>query len=264
MFTIKDIRDALFELAPADAKMDFDNVGLLAGDSRRQVKSIIVALDITSEVIEEAIDTGADLIVSHHPLLFSEKSITDTTNTGSRVLSLLTNGISAICMHTNLDAARGGVNDALARACGLSDVQLLCEDGRYADGTPYSYGRVGTLEPAVPLRDYLTMLKSALKASGLRFHNSGKPVSKVAVVGGSGGSYLETAFETGCDTLVTGEAKYDVFLLARELGITLIDADHFCTENTVVPELVRYLKERFPSVLCSQSSRHGQTARFFV
>jgi len=264
MITVKDIRDALFELAPPDAKMDFDNVGLLAGDSRSQVKSIIVALDITSEVVEEAIAAGANLIVSHHPLLFSEKSITDTTNIGSRILSLLTNGISAICMHTNLDAAKGGVNDALAKACGLSDVQLLCEEGRYTDGTPYSYGRIGTLDTAVPLRDYMATLKTSLKANGFRYHNSGKNVSKVAVVGGSGGSYLETAFNAGCDTLVTGEAKYDVFLLARELGITLIDADHFCTENTVVPELVCFINERFPSVPCVQSTKHGQTARFFV
>ena len=264
MYTVKDVRDALFEFAPADAKMDFDNVGLLAGDSLRQVNSILVSLDITSEVIEEAVDTGSDLIVSHHPLLFSEKSITDSTNTGKRIIKLLTNNLAAICMHTNLDAARCGVNDALAAACGLSDVQLLCEEGRYADGTPYSYGRVGTLDTAVPLRDYLMMLKYTLKANGFRYHNSGKPVSKVAVVGGSGGSYLETAFEAGCDTLVTGEAKYDVFLLARELGITLIDADHFCTENTVTPVLCRYLSERFPNVQCTQSSRHGQTARFFV
>ena len=264
MHTVKEIRDALFELAPHEAKMDFDNVGLLAGDSRRQVSSILIALDITSEVIEEAIDTGADLIVSHHPLLFSEKSITDADNTGKRILALLTNRLSAICMHTNLDAARGGVNDALAAACGLSDVQLLCEDGKYSSGEPYSYGRIGKLDTPVPLRDYMTMLKASLKANGLRYHNSGRPVSKVAVVGGSGGNYLETAFDAGCDTFVTGEAKYDVFLLARELGISLIDADHFCTENVVVPVLHRYLDERFPSVLCAQSSRHGQTARFFV
>ncbi|NLB29628.1 MAG: Nif3-like dinuclear metal center hexameric protein, partial [Clostridiales bacterium] len=219
MYTVKDVCDALFELAPADEKMDIDNVGLLAGDSLRKVDSILGSLDITSEVIKEAVDTGVDLIVSHHPLLFSEKSITDTTLTGKLILSLLSNKISAICMHTNLDAARGGVNDALARACGLSGVQILCDEGHYSDGTAYSYGRIGRLDPEVPLRDYLSMLKSALKTKGLRYHNSGKAVSKVAVVGGSGGSYLERAFGLGCDTLVTADVKYDVFLAAREIGI---------------------------------------------
>ena len=264
MITVKEIRNALFELAPIDAKMDFDNVGLLVGDSKRQVDSIIVTLDITTEVIAEAIAAGAELIVSHHPLLFSEKTVTDETYNGGRILSLLSNGISAICMHTNLDAAICGVNDALARACGLSYTQLLCEEGKYADGTPFSYGRTGTLNEAVPLREYMAMLKTSLKANGFRYHNSGKPVSKVAVVGGSGGSYLETAHALGCDTLVTGEAKYDVFLMARELGISLVDADHFCTENVVVPVLVDYINGCFPSVKCEVSTKHGQTARFFV
>lgn len=264
MCTVKEVRDALFELAPIDAKMDFDNVGLLAGDSRRQVNSILVALDVTGEVIEEALDTGADLIVTHHPLLFSEKSVTDESITGKLILSLLENKLSAICMHTNLDAARGGVGDALARACGLSNTELLCAEGRYPDGSPYSYGRIGTLDTATALRDYLSLLMSSLRTNGLRYHSSGKPVSRIAVVGGSGGSYLETAFDLGCDTLVTADVKYDVFLAARELGINLIDADHFCTENTVIPELCRYLSERFPSVSCSVSARHGQTSRFFV
>jgi len=264
MITVKDIRDALFELAPVEAKMDFDNVGLLAGDSTKPVNSIIVTLDITTEVIDEAISCGVDLIVSHHPLLFSAKSITDETYDGKRILSLLANGISAICMHTNLDAATGGVNDALAAACGLTDTKLLFEEGKYADGAPFSYGRIGTLDNPVPLREYMTTLKTSLKANGFRYHNSGKPVSKVAVVGGSGGSDLEKAAVQGCDTFVTGEAKYDVFLLARELGISLIDADHFCTENVVVPVLVDYINKRFPAVVCNISTCHGQTARFFI
>lgn len=264
MYTVNDVRKKLFEFAPADAKMDFDNVGLLVGDSRQQVKAVLVALDITSEVIEEARESGANLIVSHHPLLFSQSSVTNDNMTGRLIIKLVANGISAICMHTNLDAADGGVNDALAKTCGLTNVQLLENEGVYADGAPFSYGRKGNLSSEMPLRDYLPFLKTALKSNGLRFHSSGKPVSRVAVVGGSGGSYLAAAVKAGCDTLVTADVKYDVFLEAREMGINLIDADHFCTENTVIPELCGHLNKWFPEIICSQSESHGQTARFFV
>lgn len=264
MHTVKDVTAMLFTLAPIDAKMDFDNVGLLAGDSGRQVNSILVALDITGEVIKEALDIGADLIVSHHPLLFSEKSITDTTVTGKRILTLLESRLSAICMHTNLDAAKGGVGDALAKACRLEDVRLLCEEGFNACGTAFSYGRIGTLEKETSMHDYLAILKESLKTNGLRFYSSGKKVSQVAVVGGSGGNYLEKAFQLRCDTLVTSDVKYDVFLAARELGINLIDADHFCTENVVVPVLFDFLSKRFPDIRCTISARHNQTAQFFV
>ncbi|MDR0446351.1 MAG: Nif3-like dinuclear metal center hexameric protein [Oscillospiraceae bacterium] len=264
MATVGNILSRLFELAPAEAKMDFDNIGLLAGGARARVNGIIVALDITSEVIEEAVETGANLIVSHHPLLFELKRITDADVRGKKLLTMLSHGISAICMHTNLDAARGGVNDALAKAAGLGSVELLSEDGRYSDGTPFSYGRIGVLENPTGMRDYMTFLKSALKTHGLRYHNSGRRVSRVAVVGGSGGDYLRAAFEHGCDTLVTSDVKYDVFLDARELGINLIDADHFCTENVVTPELRRVISETFPTISCKTSTKHGQTARFFV
>jgi dinuclear metal center YbgI/SA1388 family protein len=261
---VGNVLSRLFELAPIEAKMDFDNVGLLAGDSRSPVRGILVALDITGEVIDEAASSGANLIVSHHPLLFDMKRVTDGDIRGRKLLSLLSRGMSAICMHTNLDAARGGVNDALARAAGLRDAELLSEDGRYAGGTPFSYGRLGTLPAPMRMGEYLAFLKNALKTNGLRYHSSGREVSRVAVVGGNGGSELEKAAAAGCDTLVTADVKYDVFLDARELGINLIDADHFCTENVVVPELKRVLSEAFPGTPCSVSERHCQTAQFFA
>ncbi|MDR2421383.1 MAG: Nif3-like dinuclear metal center hexameric protein, partial [Oscillospiraceae bacterium] len=262
MVAVGGVLSRLFEFAPIEAKLDSDNVGLLAGDSRSPVRRILVALDITGEVIDEAASSGANLIISHHPLLFDLKRVTDGDIRGKKLLSLLSRGISAICMHTNLDAARGGVNDALARAAGLRDTELLSEHGRCPDGTPFSYGRLGTLSAPMRISEYLAFLKNALKTNGLRYHSSGREVSRVAVVGGSGGSELEKAVAAGCDTFVTADIRYDVFLDARELGINLIDADHFCTENVVVPELKRVLSEAFPDVPCRISERHGQAARF--
>lgn len=263
MATVTEIFTALAELAPVERKMDFDNVGFLVGRGSRQVNRIITSLDITDDVIAEAAEAGAQLVVSHHPLLFSTKSITDESSVGRKVLSLAENRIAAICMHTNLDAADGGVNDALAYALGLSDIELLCTDGVDSRGNAYCCGRVGTTVPAC-MEKFLPFVKMALQANGLRYHDSGKPVNRVAVVGGSGGSYLETAFSRGCDTIITADVKYDVFLTAKELGMNIIDGDHFCTENTVVPVLRSFLIKHFPKVDVEISRVHSQTAQFLV
>lgn len=256
MTTVKNALQTLVDFAPVDAKMDFDNVGLLVGSSTAEVNKILVALDITSEVIEEAIEIGAELIVSHHPILFSTKSVTDATITGSKMMSLLRNGIAAICMHTNLDAAAGGVSVALAEALGLQNLEPI-------EPAP-CYGRIGHLEAPMQMRDFLALTKTVLKSNGLRYHNSGQSIQRVAVVGGSGGDYLHRAAEQGCDVLVTSDIKYDVFLDAREMGISLIDADHFCTENVVVPKLRALLRLAHPTVICNISQKHGQTAKFWV
>jgi dinuclear metal center YbgI/SA1388 family protein len=264
MATVSDIYTRLAEVAPVSMKMDFDNVGHLVGRASREVRKILVSLDITSEVIAEAIAANADLIVSHHPLFFSVKDVTDGSVIGGKILSLIENNIAAICMHTNLDAAVGGVNDALAQAAGLRDTALLNVEGTLPDGTDYSYGRVGTLEKPVPLVEYLRTVKTALGAKGLRYHDAGRPVYRVATVGGSGGSMLADAVSSGCDTLLTSDIKYDVFLDAKELSINIIDGDHFCTENLVTNKLLTLLRESFPDVETAISRVHGQTSQFYT
>jgi dinuclear metal center YbgI/SA1388 family protein len=244
--------------------MEFDNVGLLVGDTESTAKKTLLSLDITSGVIDEAAALGCELIVSHHPLIFSVKTVNNLTVSGRSLMALLSRGISAICMHTNLDAAPGGVNDALAAACGIADPHILAAEGRYADGREFSYGREGFLAAPTPLHKYLSQLKKSLDCNGLRYYDSGRAVFRVSVVGGSGGDYLERAKDSGCDTLVTGEAKYSAFLLAAELGVNLIDADHFCTENTVIPALQSRLSAHFPGSEFVISKTHGQTASFFV
>ena len=267
MITVNDIYEYLRSIAPVEMKMDFDNVGLLAGRAGSDAAKILVSLDITHDVISEALDAGAGLIVSHHPLFFSLKSVTDADVTGEKVLRLLSGGISAICMHTNLDAARGGVNDTLAAAAGITgegrEAELLTEEGRLATGEAYSYGRVGCLKNPCALNEYLAILKTALKTNGLRYHDANRDVYKVAVVGGSGGSDLHHAIRHGCDTFVTADIKYDVFLEAKELGINLIDGDHFCTENLVTGVIASRIRSAFPTVDVTVSSRHTQTVNFY-
>lgn len=263
MVKVSDILRELEKFAPPCLKLDFDNVGLLAGFSGHDVDKVIIALDITDEVIAEAVKEKAQLIVSHHPLFFSLKSVNDLDPKGKKITALLSNGISAICMHTNLDAATGGVNDALAEASGLTQTELLVYEVCDENGKPHSNGRVGYLKAPVELKDYLAFLKSRLKSDGLRYHDAGRPVNKVATVGGSGGSYLKNAIAQGCDTFLTADIKYDVFLEAKEAGLNAIDGDHFCTENVVMPVLEKKLKKLFPELHILVSKNHGQTVHFF-
>ena len=255
MTTVKDVLDLLARKAPVEKKLDFDNVGHLVGRSDREVRTVLTALDITDDVIREAIDLNADLIVSHHPLFFELKSVTDRTWTGNRALLLAENRIAAICMHTNLDAARGGVNDALLAALGLSYAGELDPETEI--------GRIGLLPQPTTMAEFLPQVKTALRGNGLRYYDSGRPVRRVAVCGGSGGGELSLAFEAGCDTYVTADIKYDPFLEAKHLGLNLIDADHFCTENVVVPVLKGWIEAAFPELDVRISESHGQTVRFF-
>lgn len=255
MATVRDIFAYLNEKAPVSRKMEFDNVGLLVGRWDREVHRIVTALDITDEVIDEAAALGAELIVSHHPLFFSLQTATDETGEGAHVLALAENRVAAICMHTNLDAAEGGVNDALMAALGGTVTGVLEPDT--------GIGRIGTLGQEMPFSEFLGVVKKALSSNGLRYHDAGRTVKHLAVCGGSGGGDVGLAAEAGCDVLVTADVKYHQFLEAKRLGIDLIDADHFCTENVVVPVLKGWLETAFPDVEVRISQVHGQTAQFY-
>ena len=254
MTTVNDIFENLNELAPVSMKMDFDNVGILVGNGTNEVKKCLIALDITSDVIEEAINIGADLIVSHHPLIFdAQKTVLENDLLGGKLYRLIKNSVSAICMHTNLDIAEGGVNDALMSSLNCSASDTLDDD---------RCGRIGEYENPIAFGEFLLLCKTALNTKGLRYVSAGKQVKKLAVMGGSGGGALYEAVKKGCDTYVTADIKYNQFLDAKELGINLIDADHFCTENVVVPVLYERLKNAFPDVDFFISEKHQQTVCF--
>ena len=263
MVRVRDILAYLDKIAPMSVKMDMDNIGLLVGSGEAEVRRALVALDITDEVIDEAVELGATLIVTHHPLFLQPLwQVTDGDRTGSKIIKLLRHGISAICMHTNLDIAEGGINDRLAEAVGLADTTILWQMGE-ADGVPYGMGRVGTLAAPVAMADFLSRVKAALEASGLRYHDAGRPVQRVAVLGGSGSNELWRAVAAGCDTYLLGEAKHSGFVEAQELGVNLIEGDHYCTENVISEPLKQELAAAFPAVEVTVSARQGQVARFF-
>ena len=259
MTTVGDVFRFLQLKAPFELQEGFDNSGFLVGRKDSVVTNILIALDITDAVIREAVMRGAQLIVSHHPVIFGDgvKSITDETVTGQKLLALAENHISAICAHTNLDAVEDGVNDALALKLGLSDIGQLKQDGVDDQGRPYGIGRIGFV-PEQPLYDFAVRVKELLGSNGIRLVDGGKPVHLVAVGGGSCSSMMEDAIQQGCDTFVTADVKYSAFLDARAMGLNLIDAGHFPTEDVVCPVLQDWLSKQFPDVAVTISKRHKE------
>ena len=254
MTQVKDIYDFLCEEAPLELQMSFDNSGLQIGRLSKQVSKAILALDVTDDVLEEALECGAELIISHHPLLFKAvKSISDADPESERLLKLIESGIAVISMHTNLDIAQGGVNDVLIRLLGAEPESGLDS----AD-----CGRIGTLNEALSLNDFIEQCRKALNVNGIRYYDAGKAVKHIAVMGGAGGDSLDDAYAKGCDTYVTSDIKYHQFLRAAELKMNLIDADHFCTENPVMPVLCDKLKSAFPGVEFFVSKKHHAVIKF--
>ncbi len=262
MATVNDILIYLETLCPAYMKEDWDNVGLLCGRRSSEVKRILVALDPFESVCREAEAMGADLLVTHHPLIFqAPNAITDDNSIGRSILLLAQHGISAINAHTNLDCAPGGVNDVLAGALGLKDVEIIDPAGVTEDGTPYGLLRCGYVEET-DLDTFLAHVKVRLGTPVLRFAKGGSAVHKVAVGGGSCAGALRQVADEGCDTFVTADVKYNQFWDARELGLNLIDAGHFYTENPVVPVLAAALGKAFPEIEVKVSKNHRDCMEF--
>lgn len=260
--TVRDVVDVIHQFAPAYMKYDWDNEGLLCGSMSQSVHKILVALDPFESVCQEAAELGADLLVTHHPLIFkAPKAVTDATTVGRSILFLVSHGISAVNAHTNLDCCPGGVNDVLAETLGLSDIQVAEPMGTDASGRPYGLIHTGTVEE-MPLEMFLERVKRQLGTPVLRYVNCGKPVRKVAVGGGSCGDAYPEALAAGCDTLVTADVKYNQFWDAYELGLNLIDAGHFYTENPVCEVLAQKLQEAFPDVEVILSG-HSDCMKFY-
>lgn len=263
MTTVNDILQFLNTLAPPAMQESWDNVGLLCGSAERQVTKIFVALDPFESVCREAEANGADLLVTHHPLIFRPvNAVTDGSGVGRSILFLASHGISAINAHTNLDCAPGGVNDTLAQTLGLQDIQVVSPSGVDPEGRPWGLLRMGTVEE-MPLTDFLAHVKKTLGCQCLKYADGGKKVAKVAVGGGSCGGEFMDAAKAGCDTFITADVKYNQFWEAKEAGLNLIDAGHFHTENPVCAVLAKKLQAAFPEIPVVLSQNHTDCANFY-
>lgn len=259
MPTVREIEAALFELAPRERTMDWDNVGHLVGDPAQEVGRCMVALDITHAVAEEAIAAGCQLIVSHHPVMNCKwsqvQTVRDDTFQGSLLTRLLRANVSAICMHTNLDVAEGGVNDVLAQALGIRKPENFTGEG---------VGRCGWRAEPMALAEFVRFVSKTLGCNGVRYADAGKPVHRVAVGGGACGEFEDAAIAAGCDTFVTSDLSYHQFVDAKVKGINLVDAGHFPTEDPVCGKVAAFLSQRFPGLSVQKSAFHKEAIQYYV
>lgn len=240
---ISDIYQCLKSAFPLELAEHDDNCGFLFGNINGTCKRILVSLDITEEVIEEAKRIEAELIVSHHPLFFrnSLSRITSDNPLGRKIFLLAKAGISVISMHTNADSANGGVNDVLAELCGLSQIQNL------GGGDSKMLGRIGNIAEPVDFRTYATNIKKILGAKRVKILQASDSieVKRVAVGGGSCGMFIPLAKEKGADTMITSDVRYHQLQDAQARKINLIDVGHFESENPICEKFRKVLSERF-------------------
>jgi dinuclear metal center YbgI/SA1388 family protein len=247
MYTVSDWYKAIDSFAPFDTALSFDNCGLQVGDFWLPADRALIALDLTASVLDEAVQSGASLIITHHPAIFHPIK---QLRTDDLVYRLAAQGIALISAHTNLDIAEGGVNDALARRLNLANIRPFVSDG---------LGRLGELPQAVSPRDFALQVKALLGATGVRLAAGKQSVRTVAVCGGSGGDLIEAALSAGAQALVTGEAKHHELLQAQETDTSLIDAGHYFTEAVVVEPLAEKLRGLLPDaeVIVSRQCSDG-------
>lgn len=243
MTTVQQLYEAMQRIAPLELAESWDNPGLLV-DCGGEVTRVLVTLDITPDVVEEAAAKGCGLIVAHHPVIFSPLKRLAPKDVP---FQLVQNGISAICMHTNLDAAAGGVNEVLAGIFGMQDPEPFAE----------GCGRVGSIEPiTVPQLARKAQQELAARCNApdagpavqVKFADTGKPVQRLAVISGAGGSLFEEALAMGADCLLTGEANHHHACDAKRLGLSLIAAGHYATEFPVTAAVAEKLRAALPDV----------------
>jgi dinuclear metal center YbgI/SA1388 family protein len=262
MSTWHDIARCIEHHAPLALQEDYDNSGLQVAGGREEVSRVLIALDVTEEVVAEAASLGAEMIVSHHPLLFRPlKRLTEQDYIGRTILMAVRAGITLYAAHTNLDNAAGGVNYVLAETLGLHDVTPLAPlPAEKLQGlTPeqaagVGSGVLGTLPEAMSPEAFAQHVKSCLAAPCVKYNTAAQqPIRRVALCGGAGASLMQSAVRRGADAFVTGEVGYHPFFGHPEL--LLVEAGHFETERRTCELLARLIRQSCPDVECLLSTR---------
>lgn len=239
---IEDIVRVMESIAPVGLKESYDNVGLMVGDRKGVVNKILIALDCTVDVIEEARAIGAELILTHHPLLFRKpKTITADTLQGRKIISLIKNDIGLYSSHTNWDSAYGGLNDTFVQLLGFNSGEIIDKN---INCDKAGVGRIVDLQEEKTLGDLIDIVKEKLDLRSLRFSGDlNKVVKRISVVNGSGEDYLEDSYNMGADLVITGDTTYHFVSDYDEMGLAIIDVGHFNSEWPVMVELSKVVRE---------------------
>jgi conserved hypothetical protein TIGR00486 len=229
---LSNIIGVIEKFAPTNLKEDYDNVGLMIGDRDSLINSILVTLDCTLEVIDEAKEKGCELILSHHPLLFRKPaSITEDTLLGRKIRKAISSNINIYAAHTNLDMAAGGINDLVLKLLGFKGAEVMEQSSNKNAAERDGIGRLVTLNDSISLSDLCNKVKEALQLNCVRFCGEDRwKVKKIAVINGSGQDYFGLAKKLGADCIISGDTSYHYVSDFYEEGIAVIDAGHFGTE----------------------------------
>lgn len=244
MTTTNDIYNYINSIAPYDLQESYDNSGLCIGNGKAEVTKALIALDVTKDIIAEAQQKGAQLIITHHPVIFRAlKAIDPETVVGM----LLISGIGSISAHTNFDCAV--MNDILCKKLGLVPTEPLAQDGAAGMGC------VCDLEKELTAKQLADSVRKSLGCKVVRYNDldktkqyAGRKLTRVAVCSGSGGSLWRDAVAKGCDALITGDVKHDIFIDAQNCGFCVLDAGHFHTEDIFCGYMKNVLTTQFPEV----------------
>lgn len=251
LLKVKNIADIMEKLAPLKLKEDYDNVGLMLGSFDAEVKGILVTLDCTLKVIDEAIEKNCNLIVSHHPLLFRKPaSITTDTLLGRKIIKLIRNDINVYSSHTNLDVVKGGINELILNVLGYGEGKVLCEDEpQYSSYSGIGVGRVIDLKNPVKLYELCDRIKKCLDISCLRYAGDDDMlIHRIAVINGSGQDYFNAAKAAEADCIISGDTTYHYISDFEEQGIAVIDAEHYPTEWPAMKLIARYLQDSLSEI----------------
>lgn len=248
MSKVIDIGNEIEKFAPKFLKEDYDNVGLMVGDEQKEVKKVLLSLDCTNEVINEAVELGVDLIVTHHPLLFKKpKNIVKGDLLGNKIITLIQKDIALYSCHTNLDSAREGINETVVKMLGFNSNQIIepTEAKNYKDG---GIGRLVSFDKEVDLDDIIRNVKNNLNVKNMRVVRGSNKIKTLAIINGSGQDFFYKAKSLGADCIITGDTTYHFASDFKEMGISIIDAGHFSTEFIAFINSLEFLKEKFKDV----------------
>ena len=249
---LKEIAQIIEEVAPLGYASSWDNVGLMVGDLDCDVKKVMLTLDVTPDVVCQAVKENCSLIISHHPFIFeSIKAIDFSSAQGKMFKELIQNNINVYSCHTNMDSAEGGINSHLAKMFELEDVVVLEENEKF-DGV--GIGRVGKLKNTVTLEWLANHTKKLLNTPFVKVVGElSKSIQCIAVASGSCGDLISLAKEKGADAIITADVKYHQALEAKENGICVIDAGRFPTETFVVEILKDILNNTNLEIVCAKA-----------
>ena len=252
MIIVNDIINKMESLAPTYLKEDFDNVGLMVGDRNKIVNKVLLALDCTLKVIEEAKKEEVDLIITHHPLIFRKPSnITTDTLQGKKIIELIKNDISLYSSHTNLDSVENGLNHTIVSVLGFGESTLLEKNKNI---TSAGLGRILELDEEIKLEDLIEQVKSKLNINNLRVVKGTDTVSKIAIINGSGQDFIAKAMRLGVDTVITGDTTYHFASDYKEMGMNILDVGHFASEQIIFFNVMKQIESKFNNVIFIKSS----------